>query len=260
MQAPGSAQTPREMPDPKGRTAFVTGAANGLGAAIARSLLDVGCSVAIADIDARGNARAFNDLGGDAERLQTVELDLGDRNSLTSGFAAAVERWGAIDILVNNAAIAKATSIWTIEPEEWDRVIAVNLTGVFHLTRLAAAPMRDRGFGRVINIASLAGQMARPSGAHYAASKGGVLALTRVFAAELAQSGVTVNAVAPAILDTPMLKTVSEERLGRLIDAIPVKRVGRPEEVAALVCFLASSAAGFITGATYDINGGMLMR
>jgi 3-oxoacyl-[acyl-carrier protein] reductase len=248
------------MPDPKGRTAFVTGAANGLGAAIARSLLDVGCSVAIADIDARGNARAFNDLGGDAERLQTVELDLGDRNSLTSGFAAAVERWGAIDILVNNAAIAKATSIWTIEPEEWDRVIAVNLTGVFHLTRLAAAPMRDRGFGRVINIASLAGQMARPSGAHYAASKGGVLALTRVFAAELAQSGVTVNAVAPAILDTPMLKTVSEERLGRLIDAIPVKRVGRPEEVAALVCFLASSAAGFITGATYDINGGMLMR
>jgi 3-oxoacyl-[acyl-carrier protein] reductase len=243
-----------------GRAAFVTGAANGLGAAIARGLSDAGYRVTLADIDADGAARLTRELGGDTERLQTVELDVGDRNSLEKGFAAAVERWGAIDILVNNAAIAKGTSIWAIEPEEWDRVIAVNLTGLFQLTRLAAAPMRERGFGRIINIASLAGQMARPSGAHYAASKGGVLALTRVFAAELAQSGVTVNAVAPAIIDTAMLKTVSEDRLNRLIDAIPVKRVGQAEEVAALVCFLASSAAGFITGATYDINGGMLMR
>ncbi len=102
--------------------------------------------------------------------------------------------------------------------------------------------------------------MARPSGAHYAASKGGILALTRVFAAELAASGVTVNAVAPAILDTPMVQIVGAEKIAQLTNSVPVKRIGRPEEVAALVCFLASSEAGFVTGATYDINGGMVMR
>ena len=260
MQALGSAPKLSALLDLRGRTAFVTGAASGLGAALARGLFEAGCQLALADVDAEGNARSMSELGGDKARLEAITLDMGDRDSVAKGFSAAVERWGSIDILVNNAAVTKPASLWTIEPEEWDRVIAVNLTGLFHLSRLAAQHMRERGFGRIINIASLAGQMARPSGAHYAASKGGVLALTRVFAAELAASGVTVNAVAPAIIDTPMLKTVGEERLAGLIDAIPVKRVGKPDEVAALVCFLASNAAGFITGATYDINGGMLMR
>src|ERR1700677_4091524 len=260
MQALGSAPNLAASFDLSGRTAFVTGAASGLGAALARGVFEAGCRLTLADIDVEGNARSISELGGDRARLSAVTFDMGDRHSVTKGFSAAIERWGSLDILVNNAAVTKPASLWTIEPEEWDRVIAVNLTGLFHLSRLAAQHMRERGFGRIINIASLAGQMARPSGAHYAASKGGVLALTRVFAAELAASGVTVNAVAPAIMDTPMLKTVREERLAALIDAIPVKRVGRPEEVAALVCFLASNAAGFITGATYDINGGMLMR
>ena len=260
MQAPVVASNWPALFDLQDRVALVTGAASGLGLALARGLFEAGCRVTLADIDAEGNARAMRDFGADETRIQTVTLDMGDRRSIAAGFRAASEHWGAVDVLVNNAAVTKAVSIWDIEPEDWERVLAVNLTGLFHLSRLAAARMRERGFGRIINIASLAGQMARPSGAHYSASKGGVLALTRVFAAELARDGVTVNAVAPAILDTPMLRAVDDATLQRLIDAIPVKRVGRPEEVAALVCFLASNAAGFITGATYDVNGGMLMR
>lgn len=243
-----------------GRTAFVTGTGRGLGVALARSFLERGANVVLADIDVAANDETFRALGGDAERLQRVAIDLADPDAVTRAFAAATDRWGAIDILVNNAAQARAVSLWDIDLAEWQRILSVNLTGLFVLSRLAAAAMRERGEGRIVNIASLAGQMARPSGAHYAASKGGVIALTRVFAAELAASGVTVNAVAPAIVDTPMFQAIGPERAEALKASIPVKRVGTPEEVAALVCFLASPAAGFITGATYDINGGVLMR
>ena len=243
-----------------GRTAFVTGTARGLGVALARGFLERGANVVLADIDATGNDGTFRALGGDAARLQSVSIDLADPATVEQAFAAATERWGAIDILVNNAARARAVSLWEIDLADWQQVLSVNLTGLFVLSRLAAAAMRARGHGRIVNIASLAGQMARPSGAHYAASKGGVIALTRVFAAELAASGVTVNAVAPAIVDTPMFQAIGPERAEALKASIPVRRVGTPEEVAALVCFLASPAAGFITGATYDINGGVLMR
>jgi 3-oxoacyl-[acyl-carrier protein] reductase len=243
-----------------GQTALVTGTARGLGVALARGFFDRGANVVLADIDTAANDETFRSLGGDAQRLQCVTVDLADPVAVVRAFAAAAERWGAIDILVNNAAQARAVSLWEIDLADWQQVLSVNLTGLFVLSRLAAAAMRARGAGRIVNIASLAGQMARPSGAHYAASKGGVIALTRVFAAELAASGVTVNAVAPAIVDTPMFQAIGPERAEALKAAIPVKRVGTPEEVAALVCFLASPAAGFITGATYDINGGVLMR
>lgn len=243
-----------------GRTAFVTGTARGLGVALARSFLDRGANVVLADADAAGNAQTFSDLGSDADRIQPVSIDLTVPAAIERAYSEAVARWGGVDILVNNAAQARAVSLWEIELPEWERILSVNLTGLFVLSRLVARDMRDRGSGRIVNIASLAGQMARPSGAHYAASKGGVIALTRVFAAELAASGVTVNAVAPAIVDTPMFQSIGPERAAALTASIPVKRVCTPEEVAALVCFLASPAAGFITGATYDINGGVLMR
>ncbi len=243
-----------------GRTALVTGAAHGLGAALAGALFARGANVLLADID--GAAATAMALALDPTGLRTgaVCIDLAEDSAPARAMEAALPRWGAVDILVNNAAVTRATSLWEIATAEWDHVLAVNLRAVFLLSRLAGAEMRARGFGRIVNIASLAGQMARPSGIHYAASKGGLLAITRVFAAELAPFGVTVNAVAPAILDTAMLAQIGPERVAQLAAAIPAQRVGKPEEVAALVCFLASDAAGYITGATYDINGGMLMR
>jgi 3-oxoacyl-[acyl-carrier protein] reductase len=143
---------------------------------------------------------------------------------------------------------------------EWDDVLATNLRATFLLSRAAGAHMRERGSGRIVNMASLSAQMARPSGAHYAASKAGIIALTRVFAAELAPHGVTVNAIAPGVIDTPMVQAVSPEVLERLISSIPVGRICSPDEIASLAAFLISDRAGFITGATYDVNGGVLMR
>jgi 3-oxoacyl-[acyl-carrier protein] reductase len=243
-----------------GATAFVTGTARGLGSALASALYARGCNVVLADIDGSTNDTTAETIDPSGARTQTLRVDVGDPASVTRSFEAALDRWGSIEILVNNAAVTNITPIWDISLEEWDRVLAVNLRSVFLMSRLAGAQMRQAGYGRIINIASLAGQAARPSGAHYAASKGGVIALTRVFANDLASSGVTVNAVAPAIVDTPMLRAIGEERIQALTAAIPVGRVCNPLEVAAVVCFLASAEAGYITGATFDINGGVLMR
>jgi 3-oxoacyl-[acyl-carrier protein] reductase len=243
-----------------GRTAVVTGAAHGLGAALAAALRHRGANVLLADIDGEAASSLAKTLDASAAHVRSIRVDLSEEAAASAVIETACSCWGGVDILINNAAITRVASLWEIEIAEWDRVMAVNLRAVFLLSRLAGAKMRERGYGRIINIASLAGQMARPSGAHYATSKGGLMAMTKVFAAELAAHGVTVNAVAPAILDTPMLAQIGAERVAQLAAAIPAKRVGRPDEVAALVCFLASEASGYITGATYDINGGMLMR
>ena len=163
--------------------------------------------------------------------------------------------------LVNNAARTEFRSFWEIDVEEWDDVLATNLRGTFLGCRVVGAALRERGAGRIVNLASDAGHAASgASGAHYAASKAGVVAVTRRAATELAPHGVTVNAVAPAAIDGPLARSVLQDRLDDELRAIPVGRLGRPEEVAALVSFLLSDDAGYITGATLDVNGGVLMR
>ena len=244
-----------------GRGAIVTGAAQGLGEAIARALVQQGARVLLADLDADGARATAAAIDPEGERALAVEVDVRDRGSLQDAFDEATLSFGRVDILVNNAARTVSRSFWEIEADEWDDVLAVNLRGVLFGCQIAGPRMREQCFGRIVNLASIAGQQGGVvTGAHYAASKAGIVVLTKIAARELAPHGVTVNAVAPAAIGGPIMDALPPERVEAIAQSIPVGRVGRPEEVGALVAFLASDEAGYITGATLDVNGGLLMR
>jgi 3-oxoacyl-[acyl-carrier protein] reductase len=236
-----------------GRTAVVTGAAQGLGEAIARALHGRGASVVVADVNGEGAERVAASLG---TRARAAEVDVRERASVERVFDDA----GRVDVLVNNAARTVFRPLWEIEAEEWDDVLATNLRGPFFGCQLAGPRMREQGWGRILNMASIAGQAAGASGAHYAVSKAGIIALTRLVAAELAPHGVTCNALAPAAVRTPVFDELPAERLEGLRARIPVGRFGEPGEIAELAAFLCSAEAGYVTGATFDANGGLLMR
>ena len=233
--------------------AIVTGAAQGIGEAIARRLHADGYEVALADIaDAELVA---SDLGADARAhaLDVRDLDSWER------LLAALD--GDVYALVNNAARTEFRSFWEIDVDEWDDVLATNLRGTYLGCRAVGEALRGHGRGRIVNLASDAAFAASGgSGVHYAASKAGVVAVTRRAATELAPYGVTVNAVAPAAIDGPLARDVLRDRLDEKLADIPVSRLGRAEEVAAVVAFLLSDDAGYITGATLDVNGGVVMR
>ena len=240
-------------------TAIVTGAARGLGEAIARRLHGDGYRVALADIDLEGAERVAAELGDGSLALRHDVRELESWETLVRDVRSALG--DDLHALVNNAARTELRSFWEIEVEEWDDVLATNLRGTYLGCRVVGELLRERGSGRIVNLASVAGQASRAvTGVHYATSKAAIVALTRHAATELAPHGVTVNAIAPAAIDGPMVASVPPERLEPMLKAIPVGRLGRPEEVAALVSFLLSDESGFTTGATFDVNGGLLMR
>ncbi len=245
-----------------GAVAVVTGGGNGLGAAIAAALHAAGWRVAVADIDAAAAQAVASGLDPAGETAMAAQLDVREKAGFQDLLEALVARWGGVAGLVNNAAVTVAKPVMEISPDEFDDVIAVNLRGVFFGCQVFGTHFRERGYGRIVNMASLAGQNGGTgTGAHYAASKGGIITLTKVFARELAPHGVTVNAVAPGPLDLPIVhRTVPAERLAQIRTMIPVGELGDPAFVAQLVVQLASPDSRFVSGATWDVNGGLFMR
>lgn len=249
------------MTDAGRPVAVVTGAAQGIGEAIAARFVAEGFNVVFADVNEAGAEATARDADESGDRAVAVELDVRRLDSVQACLDSAVGRWGRVDVWVNNAARTVARPFLEIEAEEWDDVLATNLRGTYFGCRVAGVHMCDRGGGRIVNLASVAGQWGRSlTGAHYAASKAGIVAVTRYAATAFAPHGVTVNAIAPAAIDGPAAAAMPADTLATYVQGIPIGRLGRPDEVAALAVFLASTEAGFTTGATYDVNGGIVMR
>jgi NAD(P)-dependent dehydrogenase (short-subunit alcohol dehydrogenase family) len=237
-----------------GQVAIVTGAATGIGEAIARRLAKAGARLVIIDLNLKGANLVSASLGDGSFAL---EADVSDPDSVQAMVTAVLARTGQIDILVNNAGIAGPPApTWEQTDENWQRTIAVNLTGVFNCCRAVVPHMRSRGYGRIVNIASIAGKEGNPNMSPYSASKGAVIAFTKSLGKELATEGICVNAVAPAVVQTEILEQLTPEQIAYMTDRIPMKRTGKPEEIAAVVHFLSSPDCSFVTAQCCDASGG----
>ena len=243
--------------DLAGQTAIVTGAAQGIGEGIAARLARAGARVAVADRNTAAAAAAADRLGGIAAQAFSVSVDVASPSSIKAMVEQVLVKAGRIDILVNNAGIAgKAAPVWDQSDEDWQSVIDINLTGVFQCCRAVIGHMRDRDYGRIVNIASVAGKDGNPNMSAYSASKAGVIALTKSLGKEVAENNICVNAVTPAVIRTPILEQLTPEQVNYMTSKIPRRRTGKIEEVAAVVHFLASPDCSFVTGQTYDVSGG----
>jgi 3-oxoacyl-[acyl-carrier protein] reductase len=242
-----------------GKTALVTGATGGIGGAIARALHQAGATVAVSGRQAEKLDALVAELGG--ERAHVLPCDLADRAAVAKLIDGAIGKLTRLDILVNNAGLTRDNLFMVMKDEQWDEVIAVNLTSTFMLCRAAArAMLRSRpNFGRIINIASISGVFGNPGQGNYAASKAGMIGMTKSLAREVAARNITANCIAPGFINTPMTQALNEKQTEEIAKMIPAQRFGTPEEVAAGVIYLASEEAGYITGQTLHINGGMAM-
>ena len=239
--------------DLEGRAAVVTGGAAGIGYAIAERMAASGARVALWDRDADGAEAARAALGAAAAHT----VDIADPDSIAAARDAALREFGKIDILVNNAGInGNNHKIWETPIDEWRRVIEVDLNGVFYCCRAVVPHMIAAGYGRVVNIASIAGKEGNPNHGHYSTAKAGVIGFTKSLGKETVGAGVIVNCIAPAAVETAILQDNTPDQRAYLLSKIPMGRVGRPEEVAALAAWLASEDVSFSTGAVYDISGG----
>lgn len=241
------------MFDLTGKNALVTGASGGIGAAVARSLYAAGATVALSGTRMEPLQALADELGG---RAHVLACNLSDAEAVEGLMKRATEAMGSVDILVNNAGITRDGLMMRMGDEDWLSVIEVNLNSTFRLCRAALRGMMKARWGRIINITSVVAQAGNPGQVNYAAAKAGVAGMSRSLAQEVGSRGITVNCVAPGLVETAMTDKLNDEQRAKILAGVPVGRMGRPEEIAAGVLYLASQEAAYVTGATLDINGG----
>lgn len=242
------------------KIAVVTGASRGIGRSIALALADAGAHVVV---NYAGNAQAAKEVAEAIEQKgrQAIiyQADVADSEQVATMMEEVLKVFGKIDILVNNAGITRDNLLMRMKEEEWDQVIATNLKGVYNCIKAVTRPMMKQRSGRIINISSVVGSVGNPGQANYVAAKAGVIGLTKATAKELASRGITVNAVAPGFIETDMTAKLNEEIQASLLTQIPLQKLGQPNDVAHMVCFLASEKASYVTGQTIHVDGGMFM-
>jgi 3-oxoacyl-[acyl-carrier protein] reductase len=241
------------------RAAFVTGASRGIGRAIAMTLCRAGFDVVLGAREAEKNEELASEIRTCQGKALAVNIDVSSLASIKDAFAKAMQEFGRIDVLVNNAGITRDNLALRMKPDDWNTVLQVNLTGAFHCIQQVLQPMMRERWGRIINISSVVGESGNPGQANYAASKAGLIALTKCLAQEMGSRNITVNAIAPGYIETDMTSGLSQELKDKMLTNVPLKRIGKPEDVAAAVRFLASEDASYITGHVLNVNGGIYM-
>jgi 3-oxoacyl-[acyl-carrier protein] reductase len=247
------------MSNLQGRIALVTGASQGIGRACARELARAGATVALAARNETKLAETASEIAGAGGTAEVFALDVASEDSIKSGAKAVLEKFGKVEILVNNAGITRDGLVLRMKRADWDDVLTTNLTGAFLLTQAVLSPMLRNRWGRVVNITSVVGRTGQAGQVNYAASKAGLIGMTRALAREVGSRGITVNAVAPGYIETPMTAILDEKQRQAMLAQIPLGRAGTDAEIAQCVVFLASDAAAYITGHVLDVNGGMFM-
>ena len=241
----------------QGRVALITGSGYGIGLATARRFAADGASVVLADINEETAKETADAMRADGHEALGIRCDAASREDVERVIAETLSRFGRLDIVFNNAGImGRNANIWELEDEDWEQVVRVNLTSMFYVCRAAIPHMRERGSGSIVNMASIAGKEGTPGLVPYSATKAGVIAFTKALAREVIREGIRVNCVAPAVIQTPLLDQLPQEAIDLMLSKAPMGRFGTAEEVAAVVHFLASDEASFITGNCFDASGG----
>ncbi|MGZ9585360.1 3-oxoacyl-ACP reductase FabG [Paenibacillus marinisediminis] len=242
----------------QGKTAIITGGASGIGLAAVKLFIENGAFVVVADYNEEAGARAIASLGEEEQRrARFIQTDVSDEASVQRLMETTIAQFGAIDILINNAGITRDAMLSKMTTEQWKQVLDVNLSGVYYCTKHAAPHMTAKGYGRIINTSSIVGVQGNLGQTNYAAAKAGVIGMTKTWARELGFKGVCVNAVAPGFIKTEMVAKMPEKIVSAMVDKVPLRRLGQPEDVAEAYLFLASESASYVNGTVLEVNGGL---